>query len=152
MNLLAVFPDVETARPAIKALAGVEHEVYSAEPLHPPPVSSNLMAATVLGGLLGGVGGGALAVFTFRTMHLETGGMAIVTYPPTGIVIFAIAALSAIGTALATLLWEGDMLHFRPSLPEDIRHEIANGAVAVSAPEESRGALERAGARIHAHP
>jgi len=40
------------------------------------------------------------------------------------------------------------MLHFRPSLPEDIRREIANGAVAVSAPEESRAALERAGARI----
>jgi hypothetical protein len=129
----------------------VEHEVYSAEPLHPPHVSSNLLGATVLGGLLGGFGGGALAVFTFRTMHLETGGMAIVTYPPTGIVIFAVAALSAIGTALATLLWEGDMLHFRPSLPADIRQEIANGAVAVAAPEASREALEQAGARI-VHP
>lgn len=148
MKLLAVFPNPETARPALLALADVEHEVYSAEPLHPPAVSSNLLGATVLGGLLGGLGGGALAVFTFRTMHLETGGMAIVTYPPTGIVIFAVAALSAIGTALATLLWEGDMLHFRPSLPEDIRREITNGAVAVAAPEESRDVLERAGARI----
>jgi len=152
MNVLAVFPNPETARPAIQALAGVEHEVYSAEPLHPPHVASNLLGATVLGGLLGGIGGGALAVFTFRTMHLETGGMAIVTYPPTGIVIFAVAALSAIGTALATLLWEGDMLHFSPSLPEDVRREIANGAVAVSAPEASRRMMEAAGAQIHPHP
>ena len=148
MKLLAVFPDVNAARSALRALGEKEHETYSAEPLDPPHVPSNLLTAAVLGGLFGALGGGALAVFTFKTMNLHTGGMPIVTFPPTGIVIFAVAALSAIGSVLATLLWQADLLHLGPSLPEDVRREMASGAVAISVPEESREAMEKAGARV----
>lgn len=148
MTLLAIFPDAEAARAALRALGPVQHEVYSAEPMDVPHVKNNLLKAAVLGGLLGGLGGMALAVFTFKTMNLPTGGMAIVTYPPTGIVVFAVSALSAIGSALATLLWEGEMLHLRPTLPEEVRREIAEGAVAITVPEESRETLEMAGAKI----
>ena len=148
MKYFAIFPDVETARLALKNLGPENHEIYSGEPLNPPDVASRLLTATVLGGLAGGAAGMALAVFTFRAMNLETGGMPIVAYPPTGIVVFALTALGAIGAALATLLWEAGLLRLRLTLPEDVRREIANGAVAVSVPEESREALEKAGARV----
>jgi hypothetical protein len=130
VKVIALFDDADAARAACQRFGG---EMYSCEPIAPPPVPSNILAATVLGGIAGGAGGFALAALTATSMHLVTGAMPIVALAPTGIITFALAALGAIGAALATLLWQAGLLTTTLALPDDVRREVAEGAVAVVA-------------------
>ncbi len=125
MRLLAVFDEGK----APPRLDGLQYEIFSGEPHHPAPVASPILSAAVSGGFLGGLGGGALAVYTFRAMHLQTGHMAIVTLPPAGIIVFALAALGAIGSALVAFLVAA-RLPAKSTLSGDLRRRIANGSVA----------------------
>ena len=150
MKLLAVFADPEAARTALERLRLREYEMYSCEPLDQPHVSSGLLKAAVLGGLGGGMGGASLAVWTALAMKLYTGGMPIVAYGPVGIITFAFGALGAIGAILGTLLWQAGLLTLRLRLPEDVRKEVAGGAVAVAVEveEKQQQVLRESGARI----
>jgi len=157
MTLLAIFDNSAAAHGAIDRLAhdtvgsNLKYEVYSTEPLHPPMVPNHLLRGAVLGGLLGGAAGGGLAVFTFMAMHLQTGHMAIVTLPATGIATFAWAALAAIAGVIFVLVPQAKLLSTKLDLPDDVRDAITRGAVAVvveSPTPEIERMLQTAGGTI----
>lgn len=87
-------------------------QVATAEPYHEyeftPPATIPLSTIAILAGILGGLSGLGLAVYTFRAVGVPTGGMPMVTYGPTGIITFALTALGAIaGTFIAMLVGAG---------------------------------------------
>jgi hypothetical protein len=132
MKIVAVFPSIETARAGLGQLSAVHYELYSTEPMDPPHVPSGLLKGAIIGGVAGGAGGAALAIVTARSMGLPVGGMPIPATAPVGIVTFALTALGAVGAVLMVLLWQGDLLTLRLPLPDEVRKQVANGAVAVA--------------------
>ena len=153
MRILAVFSSPETARAGLEHLGALSFEMYSTEPLDPPHIPSGLLKGAIIGGVAGGLGGAALAILTAQSMNLRVGGMALPAYPPVGIVTFALTALGAVGAVLLVLLWEGDLLTLRSSLPEEVRKQVAHGAVAIALEVEEgqksevTAILAKAGAR-----
>lgn len=154
MKILAVFPSPEAARAGLEHLGSLSFEVYSAEPIDPPHIPSRLLKGAIIGGIAGGLGGAALAVLTAQSMNLRVGGMALPAYPPVGIVTFALSALGAVGAVLLVLLWEGDLLTLHSPLPDEVRKQVAHGAVAVAIEADERqrneiaAMLTKAGAQL----
>ncbi len=132
MRILALFPSAETAAAGFAQLGTLSYEIYSTEPLDPPHARSGMLAGAIVGGLLGGAGGAALGVLTAKSMNLYVGGMPLPAVAPVGLVTFAFTALGAVGAVLLMLLWEGQLLSLRSALPDEIRKQVAHGAVAIA--------------------
>jgi hypothetical protein len=150
-RIIGVFNNGDAARAAMLRLSGADCEIFSSEPLHSPEVKNHLLMAAIFGGLIGGVSGGALAVFVFTTMGLKTGHMAMITLSPTGIIVFGLTALGAIAGVLLELLREAGLFGGALELPHAVRKEVTYGAVVVlvrSATPETRQILESQGARF----
>jgi hypothetical protein len=102
------------------------------------------------GGIIGGIGGFALAWYTQTAYPLVTGGMPIVAAWPTGIVTYELTMMGAIIATLITLLVGSGLPNWRPKLYDP---EVSHGKVLIGVVEpsdESRSNLEdrlrRAGA------
>ena len=116
--IYGLFPNLDTARRALSALRTGSPElrirqesiiIISSEPLEGEGLGWNEQRSfmpwlAVVGGLVGGTAGYALAAFTQRTYPLPTGGMPIVALWPTGIVIYELGMLGAILTAIVTFI------------------------------------------------
>ena len=78
------------------------------EELYPPDlhVRSHVPLMAVLGGIVGGICAFMLTSLTSQAYPMETGGMPIVPFPTTGVIIFEGTATGAILTTVATVLYE----------------------------------------------
>ncbi len=147
-ELWAVFGEEPAARAA--AARWPDAEVYTSEPPETmlgrhSPVKTPLGLAALAGGIIGGLAGGALAIYAFTRMSLEVGGFPQVPYAPVGIVIFAIAALEAITAVVVVLIVKGRLATLTLAMPEEARRQVAQGAVATLlrlGPETSAGERE----------
>jgi hypothetical protein len=118
MNAIyGLFSNSDSAQKALSALRSSSSELHiktesirviSSEPLEEEITGKekhSLMPwIAVLGGILGGTAGYALAAFTQRTYPLPTGGMPIVALWPTGIVIYELTMMGAILATIVTFL------------------------------------------------
>jgi Alternative complex III, ActD subunit len=136
---------VESSRLRIKPRA---IEVMSCEPLEEDGFGwdeqhTPMPWFAVLGALVGGTAGYALAAFTQRTYPLPTGGMPIVAMWPTGIVMYELTMLGAIVTTIVTFLIAAGLPNYGKRLYDS---EVTNGKilVGVSDPDaDSRAEIRR---------
>jgi hypothetical protein len=158
MNAIyGLFPDSGSARRAMTALRAESSrlrikphaiEVMSCEPLEEDGFGweeqhTPMPWFAVLGALVGGTAGYALAAFTQRTYPLPTGGMPIVAMWPTGIVMYELTMLGAILATIVTFLIAAGLPNYRERLYDP---EVTNGKilVGVSDPDaNSRTELKR---------
>lgn len=155
--IYGLFPDSDSARRAMTTLRAESSrlriqphaiEVMSCEPLEDEAFGweeqrTPMPWLAVLGALVGGSCGYALASFTQRTYPLPTGGMPIVAMWPTGIVMYELTMLGAIVTTIVTFLVAAGLPNFRERLYDP---EVTNGKilVGVSNPDaDSRAELKR---------
>jgi hypothetical protein len=118
MNAIyGLFSDSDSARKALSVLRTSSSELHiktesikviSSEPLEEEITETEKRSLmpwiAVVGGILGGTAGYALAAFTQRTYPLPTGGMPIVALWPTGIVIYELTMMGAILATIVTFL------------------------------------------------
>ncbi len=158
MNAIyGLFPDTDSARRAMTFLRaesprlGIHSNsilLMSAEPLQEEAFGwkeqhSPMPWLAVLGALLGGTGGYALASFTQRTYPLPTGGMPIVAMWPTGIIMYELTMLGAILTTIVTFLIAARLPNYKRRLYDP---EVSNGKILVGvsdADADCRAELER---------
>jgi hypothetical protein len=158
MNAIyGLFPDSSSAQRAMAALRAESArlhinphaiEVMSCEPLEDEGFGwkeqrTPMPWLAVLGALVGGSCGYALASFTQRTYPLPTGGMPIVAMWPTGIVMYELTMLGAIVTTIVTFLLAAGLPNYRERLYDP---EVTNGKIliGVSDPDaNSRAELKR---------
>jgi hypothetical protein len=104
----------------------------------------------IIGGLIGAVAGWALVFFTSHAYPLATGGMPLVPPLTTGIIMYEVAAVGAVLSALLRLLWETRLPSWGRVRVEDPA-EISDGGLLVSAETDdlvsSRAILLAAGGR-----
>jgi hypothetical protein len=112
-TLLAIFNTSDEALTAVRALRreGVTGiELMSAEPIHDWQPEESSKSRIGLFAIFGAVVGASLAAFfmvwTSRRVHINTGGMPIVTIWAFGIIAFEVAMLTAILTALVCTIFE----------------------------------------------
>jgi hypothetical protein len=156
-----IFDEPMTAHRAVRELVrgGVDRRgitIISSEPFlagGKPVVAadvSRIGGSAIIGGLIGAVAGWALVFFTSRAYPLATGGMPLVPPLTTGIVMYEVAAIGAVLSALARLLWETRLPHWG-GVRVDESAEISDGGLLVSAEtdefERSRSILLAAGGR-----
>jgi Alternative complex III, ActD subunit len=147
MNAIyGLFPDVNTARRAMTTLCAESARlnikpdgivVMSSEPLQEECFGwkeqrTPMPWLAVLGALVGGSGGYALAAFTQRTYPLPTGGMPIVAMWPTGIVMYELTMLGAILTTILTFLIAAGLPNYKKRLYDP---EVTNGKILVGVSE-----------------
>jgi Alternative complex III, ActD subunit len=158
MNAIyGLFTDSSSARRAMTALRAESSrlriqlraiEVMSCEPLEEDGFGweqqhTPMPWFAVLGALVGGTAGYALAAFTQRTYPLPTGGMPIVAMWPTGIVMYELTMLGAIVTTIVTFLIAAGLPNYGKRLYDP---EVTNGKilVGVSDPDaDSRAEIRR---------
>lgn len=158
MNAIyGLFSDSDSARRAVAALRSESSrlniqpraiEVMSCEPLEDDGFgwgeqSTPMPWLAVLGALVGGSCGYALASFTQRTYPLPTGGMPIVAMWPTGIVMYELTMLGAIVTTIVTFLVAAGLPNYRERLYDP---EVTNGKILVGVTDpdaNSRPELKR---------
>jgi hypothetical protein len=85
----------------------------------------------ILGGMAGAAAGFSLAAATFTWMNLPTGGMPMIPFGPTGIVVFESTALGAIFGAILMLLVEGGLARRAQTEAAEFASEIADGGLLV---------------------
>ena len=161
-SIYGLFPGPQAAERATNALrdAGVAPDkllVMSSEPFEECSFaqadSRTLMPwLAVMGGLIGGAGGFALAWYT-QTAYPQpmiTGGMPLVAPWPTGIVTYELTMMGAIVATVITLLVSARLPNWNPALYEP---EVSHGKVligVVDPADEARADIEnrlrRAGA------
>ena len=143
MNAIyGLFPDSDSARRAMTALRAESSrlhinpraiEVMSCEPLEEDGFGweeqhTPMPWLAVLGALVGGTCGYALASFTQRTYPLPTGGMPIVAMWPTGIVMYELTMLGAILATIVTFLIAAGLPNYRKRLYDP---EVTNGKILI---------------------
>jgi hypothetical protein len=156
-----IFDESTLAHRAVRELvtAGVDRQritIMSSEPFlvdGSPVVAAGVSwigGFAIIGGLIGAVAGWALVFFTSRAYPLATGGMPLVPPLTTGIIMYEVAAIGAVLSALLRLLWETRL----PSwgrVRVDAPAEVSDGGLLVSAETEdlegSRAILLAAGGR-----
>jgi Protein of unknown function (DUF3341) len=159
-SIYGLFPGPQSAERGINALrdAGVPADkivVMAPEPFEEYSFaqgerSTAMPWLAVLGGVIGGVGGYALAWYTQVAYPLITGGMSQVAGWPTGIVTYEVTMMGAIIATLITLLVGSRLPNWRPKLYDT---EVSYGKVLIGVidpSDESRAGVEdrlrRAGA------
>jgi Protein of unknown function (DUF3341) len=125
--IYGLFSNSDSARRALSALRTGSPElrikkesiiVISSVPLEEKGLCWNEQRSfmpwlAVVGGVLGGTAGYALAAFTQRTYPMPTGGMPIVALWPTGIVMYELTMLGAILTTVVTFLITARLPRYR---------------------------------------
>jgi len=143
MNAIyGLFSDSDSAQKALSALRSSSSElqiktesirVISSEPLEEEingKVKHSLMPwIEVVGGILGGTAGYALAAFTQRTYPLPTGGMPIVALWPTGIVIYELTMMGAILATIVTFLVTAGLPRYSRRIYDP---EVSHGKILVA--------------------
>ena len=156
-----IFDESTLAHRAVRELvmAGVDRQritIMSSEPFlvgGDPVVAAGVSwigGFAIIGGLIGAAAGWALVFYTSRASPLATGGMPLVPPLTTGIVMYEMAAIGAVLSALLRLLWETRL----PSwgrVRVDEPAEVSDGGLLVSAEtddlDRSRAILLAAGGR-----
>jgi hypothetical protein len=143
MNAIyGLFSDSDSAQKALSALRSSSSElqikresirVISSEPLEEEITGKekhSLMPwIAVVGGILGGTAGYALAAFTQRTYPLPTGGMPIVALWPTGIVIYELTMMGAILATIVTFLITAGLPRYTRRIYDP---EVSHGKILVA--------------------
>jgi hypothetical protein len=138
-RILAIFDSVDQAQAAAAdlQLGGVPRAaitIMSSEPLHladsERQPKSRIGLFAIAGGVIGGLFGILLTVWTSRRVDIVTGGMAIVTPWAFGIIVFELTALGVILATLLKLIFEARLAR-RGSL-DDCDVAIADGYMVVS--------------------
>jgi hypothetical protein len=160
-RIRVVFDESILAHRAVRELvmAGVDRQqitIMSSEPFlvgGSPVVAASVSwigGFTIIGGLIGAVAGWALVFFTSRAYPLATGGMPLVPPLTTGIIMYEVAAVGAVLSALLRLLWETRLPSWGRVRVDDPA-EISDGGLLVSAETDdlvrSREILLAAGGR-----
>lgn len=157
--IYGLFSNPDSARKALSALRTGSPElrikkesiiVISSVPLEGEGLGWNEQRSfmpwlAVVGGLLGGTAGYALASFTQRTYPLPTGGMPIVALWPTGIVIYELMMLGAILTTIITFLISARLPRYRSRIYDP---EVSYGKVLVGVAETDRDLSEKVRQRL----
>ncbi len=147
--IYGLFSNSDSARQALSALRTGSSELriktesiilISSEPLEEDGLcwkeQRSLMPwLAVVGGLLGGTAGYALAAFTQRTYPLPTGGMPLVALWPTGIVMYELTMLGAILTTIVTFLITARLPRYRNRIYDP---EVSHGKLLVGVAEADR--------------
>lgn len=139
----------ETRAEAVAVLRELEREgvpsssitVMSSEPLHletKDGPKTRIAGLAIAGGLLGAAFAMLLTAWTSRRVGLVTGGMPIVSPWAFGIIVFELAALGAILTALGRMIFEARLA--RRVAPADYDEAVSDGrvVVAIKGTEDSR--------------
>jgi hypothetical protein len=159
-TIYGVFSSPDLARKALSALRTGSPElriknesiiVVSSVPLEGEGLCWNEQRTlmpwlAVVGALLGGTAGYALASFTQRTYPLPTGGMPIVALWPTGIVIYELGMLGAIITTIVTLLITARLPRYSNRIYDP---EVSYGKVLVGVTEADRDLGAKVKQRLH---
>jgi hypothetical protein len=116
---------------------------YAGEAIEPEGESRSLIGMfAIAGGVLGAATAILLTVWTSRSVDLVTGGMAIVSPWPFGIITFELTALGAILCTLARMIYEARLA--RPAAPASYDEAVADGKVVLSVSyEDAREELIR---------
>ncbi len=120
--------------------------VLTSEPYHEvnftsDPRESMTSRYALVGGIIGGAGGAALAGWTAVWVHLPTGGMPIVSFGPVGIITFALAGLGAVAGTILAMLRAAKLPDFSGALYDAaLFREMAAGGLllAICSPPEDR--------------
>lgn len=161
-TIYGLFSNPDAARKALSALRTgspalhIKKEsiiVISSEPLEGEGLCWNEQRSfmpwlAVVGALIGGTAGYALASFTQRTYPLPTGGMPIVALWPTGIVIYELGMLGAILTTIVTFLITARLPRYRNRIYDP---EVSYGKVIVGLDEADRDLSEKVRQRLLEH-
>jgi hypothetical protein len=151
--IYALYPDPDSAERAFNSLrrAGIEARKIAAISSEPfgeyefggADAATPMPWLAALGGLIGGVGGYALAALTQEAYLIPTGGMPMVTRWTNGIITCELIMLGAILTTLLTLLVGARLPNWFKQLydPEISAGKILIGVV--DPPRESRPELEK---------
>jgi hypothetical protein len=153
--IYGLFPDPASADRALRALqeAGVRRDkiaVMSSEPFDEYSFSQAEHATVmpwlaVLGGVIGGASGFALAAYTQKAYPLITGGMPIIAPWPTGIVTYELTMLGAVITTVVALLVTTRLPNWGAKLYDP---EISNGKILVGVLDPSQDAQAALGDRL----
>jgi Alternative complex III, ActD subunit len=164
-GIYALYSDPNSAQRAVNALRVAEKElgisskdirVFSSEPFEGQDFSvresrTAMPWIAALGGVIGGLAGYALTVFTQHSYPLPTGGMPISPLWTNGIIIYELTMLGAILATIVTLVVSARLPSVRTQLydPEVSEGKILVGVV--NPPEGARAGaesrLKQAGAR-----
>jgi hypothetical protein len=139
-----VFAIFDTPDEAVAAAAKLRREgvpgsaitLMSSEPIHAEEIESagesksRIALFAIAGGVIGAASAILLTVSTSRSVDLMTGGMAIVSPWPFGIIAFELTALGAILGTLARMIYEARLL--RRGARGDYGEAIADGRVVLA--------------------
>jgi hypothetical protein len=157
-GLLGVFTYVDDL---FIALRGLRDRAYTIEtvysPLHLPEVEeilgkkpSAIRFIALLGGIFGGMGVTALAVYSHLSFSLITGGKPVLPWVPWIVVCFEGAILGAVLSIVGAWILKGHLPRFRPARGYDARFSQDCFGVLVacsgSEQEQVRKVLDEAGA------
>ena len=128
-GLLGVFTYVDDL---LLALRGLKEGSYAIErvhsPLHLPEVEemlgkkrSTVRIFTLLGGMIGGLGVTALAVYSHLSFSLITGGKPVLPWVPWVVVCFEGVILGAVLSAVAAWVLKGGLPRLQPAKGYDSR-------------------------------
>jgi hypothetical protein len=143
MNAIyGLFSDSDSVRKALSVLRTSSSELHiktesirviSSEPLEEEITGTEKRSLmpwiAVVGGILGGTAGYALAAFTQRTYPLPTGGMPIVALWPTGIVIYELTMMGAILATIVTFLITAGLPRYTRRIHDP---EVSHGKILVA--------------------
>ncbi len=150
--IYGLFADPASADRAVNALqaAGVSRSkilVMSAQPFDDYSFTETDHATvmpwlSVLGGIVGGISGFAIAAYSQTAYPLVTGGMPIIAPWPTGIVTYELTMLGAVIATVITLLITTGLPNWGPKLYDP---EISNGKILIGVldpSDEARAELD----------
>jgi Alternative complex III, ActD subunit len=129
--------------------------LMSSEPIHVEGIESaggsksRIALFAIAGGILGGASAILLTVTTSRSVDLVTGGMAIVSPWPFGIIVFELTALGAILCTLARMIYEAGLARRGAALYYD--GVVADGKVALAVNCADDAQKELAGTALSPH-
>jgi hypothetical protein len=140
-----VFRVFNTPEEAVAAANKLRHQgvpgdaitIMSSEPIHieasesEKESKSRIGLFAIAGGVMGAAGAILLTVSTSRSVDLVTGGMAIVSPWPFGIIAFELTALGAILATLGRMIYEARLLR-RGATAGNYGEEVASGRVVLA--------------------
>jgi hypothetical protein len=157
-GLLGVFTYVDDLLLALRKLKEGSYAIERVHsPLHLPEVEeilgkkpSTVRIFTLLGGIVGGLGVTALAVYSHLSFSLITSGKPVLPWVPWVVVCFEGAILGAVLSAVAAWVFKGGLPRLQPAKGYDSRFSQDRFGILVACAaeeqEQVRKVLERAGA------
>lgn len=147
MQILALFHDVQYLAEAVTDLRQNEHVAndditaitgapYHAEALGLDHPHSIIPQVAFVFWIIGGLLGFGLAAGTMMAYPLVVGGKPIPSIPPSLIITYEVAMLTAIVVTFGRTIYEFGLPSFKPE-PYDVRIGAGNPAIAVKVPSEA---------------